>query len=164
MTNLNSQQFFKRIGYLLSRFKPNNETFEEVKQKEKIAITTGQINLGQAFKDTDLIILGEQEPGTIISVKGISREYIVRVNKGSADVWHNHNTNGLRGPLEGIVSFLEHGRHESYDLEEGVLRKTHGSGMPLFIYDMTKPREASALEPKGTWLDKYEHIYVWKRG
>lgn len=150
MIHLNSQQFHERIGYLLNKFKPNNETFEE---KRIIG----------PLEDMDLIILKEQEPGTVILVEGISRKYIVRINKGSVDVWHHHNTNGLRGPLECIVSFLETGKHESFDLEEGVMKKTQGYSMPLFIYNQTKPSERSALKPQGPWLDKYGHIYVWKK-
>ena len=162
MIHLNSQQFHERIGYLLNKFKPNNEVFEEIRQKERIPIEEGQTDLDH-FKDADLIIVGEQEPGTVILAKGISREYIVRINKGSVDVWHNHNTNGLRGPLECIVSFLGLGQHESFDIEEGVMKKTQGYSMPLFIYNITKPPERSAIKPQGPWLDKYEHIYVWKK-
>ena len=157
MIHLNSQEFFERIDSLLRKFKPNNEAFEAIRKKENIQMDSDR------FKDMDLIILGEQEPGTILLAKGISREYTLRINKGSVDVWQNQRTNGLRGPQECIVSFLEHGKHESYDLEEGIMRKTSGSGMPLVIHDITQPREHSILKPTGTWLDKYEHIYVWQK-
>ena len=158
MVHLNSQQFHKRIGYLLNKFKPNTEVFEEIRQKEKL-----QMNPGQC-EDRDLIILKEQKPGTFISAEGSElRKYLIRINKGTLDIWQNPKANGLRGPLECIVSFLETGKHESFDLEEGVMRKAYGFSMPLFIYNGTKPLERSAIKPKGPWLDKYGHIYVWKK-
>jgi len=157
MMHLDSQQFHIRIGSLLDRFKPNNEVFEAIRQKEKI-----QLNPEQC-EDLDSITLLRQEPGTVISVKGASRNYIVRINDGTLDIWGNLKSNGLRGPLEGIVSFLETGSKESYDLEQGVMRKTYGFSMPLLRYDQTKPPEKSAIKPNAPWLDKYEHIYVWKR-
>lgn len=150
MIHLNSQQFHKRIDSLLRKFKPNNEVFEA---KRIIG----------PLEDLDLIIVAEQEPGTVILAEGAAREYMVRINKGSVDVWHSLKANGLRGPLECIVSFLEIGKKESYDLEEGVMKKTQGYSMPLFIYNQTKPPERSALKPQGPWIDKYEHIYVWKK-
>ncbi len=157
MINLNSQQFHERIGSLLDRFKPNNEVFEAIREKEKI-----QMNPEQCV-DMDSIVLVRQEPGTVISVKGAAHNYILRINDGTIDIWQNPRNNGLTGPQECIVSFLEHGKHESYDLEEGVMRKTYGFSLPIFRYNITKPPEKSAIKPNGPWLDKYEHIYVWKR-
>ncbi len=158
MIHLDCQQFHERIGSLLNKFKPNTEVFEEIRQKEKLQIDPSQC------KDIDLIILKEQELGTVISVEGSGlRKYLLRINKGTFDIWQNPKANGLRGPLECIISFLETGKHESFDLEEGVMKKTYGFSLPLFLYNGTKPLERSAIKPQGPLLDKYEHIYVWKK-
>src|SRR3989344_1026890 len=112
------------------------------------------------WKQVDLVELGKQKPGTILFLRGqhAGADYRIRINERDLDVWRNTDANGLRGPLESIVSWQ--GLPDGVKVEEGVIRTGDYSLMPYFRYDKSKPKSQSTLRPTDIWGDAYLFIFI----
>jgi len=152
MTRINRNKFSKRINSMLKLFEPNNEIFEKIGVNQDISVET-----------VDLIDLREQNPETLIWVMGSSfaAMYIIRINRGSLDIWRNTGNNGFRGSLESVFSHYSISKEE-VEFEEGIIRKDSRFYMPYFKYDLSKLPEMSVLKPDNWWVDEYRDIKIRK--
>lgn len=142
--------FTAYIAKVLGSFSPNSEISPV--RDEKLSLDR-----------FDFIDLNDQEPGALIFLRGrhSGADYRLRVNQNrTVDIWRDIGTNGLKAPLECIVSWV--GSPEGSKIEEGLVRAGSYSLMPYFSYDRTKTPLESVKKPNDIWGDIYLLIFKQK--
>ena len=146
---IEGEKFRRYVVSLQDRFLPNNE-----------ASPTRDKN--RPWESVDVINLYEQESGTIIFLKGnhFGADYRIRVNGDDLEIWREIERNGLKGPIDSIVSWEEY--PNGAKIEQGLIRKGSRCLMPYFSYDKSKPKLESVQKPKDLWIDTYLIVYLQK--
>lgn len=150
MRIIEHNKFQEYVRLVLETFNPNREVSPV--RDENLPI-----------ERAEFVELHKEKPGTVIFVRGrhAGADYRIKINDGDLEVWRNSDANGLRCPLESIVSWQ--GSAEGVKVEEGIIRAGSYTLMPYFSYDESKIKSESAMKPTDIWGDPYLLILVQRK-
>jgi len=144
---------------IVESFKPNDED-----------CPYSFLDITKNLKRTELIDLTQLPPNSFLYVHGSHTRasyWLLRLNeeKGQrvVDVWRDLDTNGLRAPIDKIISVEIKGSDEKtlWIVERGIIRQGFNMAFPYFSYEDSPERggKKSVILPETYWMDSYRSIF-----